>query len=483
MLNDSDEEIGQLAAEIRRGSVVAAAGCGKTEQVVRAVELSKYRRLILTHTHAGVDAITKRLKGRKVANEKYRVDTIAGWCLRFAAAFPKRSGISNVAPRSGAEWNAVYAAASQLIQSGAICGVLEASYGGLLVDEYQDCTRQQHDVVRLLADRMPTCVFGDPLQAIFDFRGQEPVDWNVDVFQSFPKVGELTTPWRWKNVGNDQMAEWLKEVRRALERDEGIDLAVRPACARWSPMPGDPRFQHQEVIRQCLEALNDSRRGDLIVIGDSANVNARAALASKLARNGFSNIEPVGCKEIYVAAGAIERAEGPDRFKALLAFVCKCMTGAEKAGLEEAVESRLAGRRRGQAKFGDLFPIIDRVIEHGSEESSFAFLQAMQRREGTQVYRREMFFCMGAALKIKGSRQCGSLADAVWEVQNRIRHAGRKFGKRSIGSTLLVKGLEFDHAVVVHTPNLTRKEWYVALTRATRGTRVISPSERFTPPS
>lgn len=480
---DKEDEIGRLVASIRRGSIVAAAGCGKTEQVVRAVELSQHRRLILTHTHAGVDAITKRLKSRKVPSEKYRVDTIAGWCLRFAAAYPKRSGIAREAPESTGDWNAVYSGASQLIKSGAISGILEASYkGGLLVDEYQDCTRQQHDVVRLLAGHMSTCIFGDPLQAIFDFRGQRPVDWEEDVFREFPKAGELTTPWRWKRAGNDHLAEWLRGVRRDLETGKALDLAIRPPCVSWSPMPEDSRFRQQAIIKECHAAAGmDDSSGDLIVIGDSANMNARTLLANKLAKRGFSNIEPVNCKDIYAAASAIEKASGFDRFMAVLAFVCKCMTGAEKAPLEEAVRARLAGRKKGQAKFADLFPIIDSVLENGSEDSLLAFLEAMHARSGTYLFRREMFFCMRSALRIKGNRQGSSLAEAIWEVQNRIRHAGRKLGKLNVGSALLVKGLEFDYAVVVHSPGMTRKEWYVALTRATKGVRVISPREKFVP--
>jgi DNA helicase IV len=61
------------------------------------------------------------------------------------------------------------------------------------------------------------------------------------------------------------------------------------------------------------------------------------------------------------------------------------------------------------------------------------------------------------------------LKDTIWEVQNRLRHIGRIIPKRAIGSTLLVKGLEFDHAVIIHTDSMSRKDWYVALTRATAG--------------
>lgn len=77
----NDDDIARLAVSIRRGSIVAAAGCGKTEQIALAVGSSDGRRLILTHTHAGVDALTRRLRKHHVPTAKYRIDTIAGWCF------------------------------------------------------------------------------------------------------------------------------------------------------------------------------------------------------------------------------------------------------------------------------------------------------------------------------------------------------------------------------------------------------------------
>lgn len=212
-------------------------------------------------------------------------------------------------------------------------------------------------------------------------------------------------------------------------------------------------------------------------------MNARAALAQKLAKQGFSNIEPISCKELYAAARAIQGSAGIDRFKALLTFVSKCMTGTDKAELEKAVQARLAGRTLGQARFGDLLSIIDGVMQTSSDEAMLNFLKAMQERTRTYLFRKEMFFAMRSALQIKSTRRTESLPDAIWEVQNRIRHAGRKFARRSVGSTLLVKGLAFDRAVIVHAASMSRKDWYVALTRATKSIRVISPAEQIAMPA
>src|SRR5919106_6423860 len=95
--------------ETRRGYVVAAAGCGKTEAIAKAIEHcgDSSRQLVLTHTHAGVKALRDRLLRFRVPEDRFRVDTIAGWCLRYAASFPQVSGLDETTPTAG-DWSLVY---------------------------------------------------------------------------------------------------------------------------------------------------------------------------------------------------------------------------------------------------------------------------------------------------------------------------------------------------------------------------------------
>lgn len=44
-----------------------------------------------------------------------------------------------------------------------------------------------------------------------------------------------------------------------------------------------------------------------------------------------------------------------------------------------------------------------------------------------------------------------------------------------------MKGLEFEHAVIIEQPNMTKEHWYVALTRATQSITVLSPAPMVTP--
>jgi DNA helicase-2/ATP-dependent DNA helicase PcrA len=149
--------------------------------------------------------------------------------------------------------------------------------------------------------------------------------------------------------------------------------------------------------------------------------------------------------------------------------------------MEKAVKSHIRGGKLGLKAFQDLFPYTDRVIETGSRESMVELLSAIDARTKTNLYRPEMFFAMQAAMRLNADDPNKPLADRVWEVQNSIRHIGRKFGRSSVGSILLVKGLEFDHSVIVHQPTMSNKDWYVALTRATKSIRILAPSESLVP--
>jgi DNA helicase-2/ATP-dependent DNA helicase PcrA len=264
-----------------------------------------------------VDVLRQRLKKLNVPRSKFRLDTIAGWCLRYAASFPAGSGLVSLVPKTAGEWNAVYQAAARLIGSGAVNSVISASYCGVFVDEYQDCSLLQHEVVTALSGVLPVCVFGDPLQAIFDFKGQEPVDWDAHVYPAFPKAGELTKPWRWLKKENFPLATWLEEMRASLEAGGEVDLSGCPDCVTWEVLPTDPRFRTHKIVEVCKRARGEAGDGTLVVIADAASIGARAYIAKQLAKAGFSKIEPIGCATLYAAAkkfegGGFQAADGND---------------------------------------------------------------------------------------------------------------------------------------------------------------------------
>lgn len=67
------------------------------------------------------------------------------------------------------------------------------------------------------------------------------------------------------------------------------------------------------------------------------------------------------------------------------------------------------------------------------------------------------------------------------ERRNILRKQGRKVKGKAIGTTLLTKGLEFDTVVVFQADMITdRRNFYVAISRATRNLYIITSSDKIT---
>ncbi|WP_315719637.1 MULTISPECIES: UvrD-helicase domain-containing protein [unclassified Bradyrhizobium] len=456
-----------------QGSIVAPAGCGKTDCIAEVVKsvVGSPKCLILTHTLAGVDSLRQRFREKGVNLQRADLETIAGWSLRFAAAFPQRSGIATTEPRSD-NWPSVYSAAKRLVEGNFISGVLKQSYQRVLVDEYQDCTVAQHDLIVALSRHLPTCVFGDPLQAIFGFREDKLIDW-TSVTSSFPNIGTLQEPWRWKRVQNDALGAWLIGIRDQLEQLNQVDLTSAPRCvSQIKPQSSD----HQDLVKANIIAGKTVRLAGsetLIVIGDKASERIRGSLAEKLK---CSAIEPVTCKALSNFIDRVQVCTGKDQLAVVLDLADSAMSGLRRVEFERRVIRLAAGWKPRKALTEAERAALDAL---SSENLSHVLrlLEQLRKQPDVFTFRRELLSAAIKALKLVVNGEHSSLDDAAWHVQNRMRHAGRRLGRRSVGSTLLVKGLQFDHAIIIAPEKLSRNDLYVALTRASRTITIVSPEQ------
>src|SRR5271163_843668 len=180
----AEAEIDLLAIE--RCTVTAPAGCGKTHLIAQALKRHSGPKpiLVLTHTNAGVASLRGRLDQAGVPASAYRLATIDGWAMRLIGLFPGRSEITpDILKLSNPkqDYPSIRDAAWKLLKAGHILDVLAASYARLMVDEYQDCSIPQHAIIYYAARTLPTCVLGDPMQAIFGWSGNELADWDEHV--------------------------------------------------------------------------------------------------------------------------------------------------------------------------------------------------------------------------------------------------------------------------------------------------------------
>lgn len=459
--------------------VIAPAGCGKTQLIAESVYSdSKHRSLILTHTYAGVAALRKRLEGLKANTSTYKVNTIAGWSLQLSISFPKTSGIKTKTPDND-QWDAVYRATSRMLSIDAIKTVIHASFDSVYVDEYQDCSPLQHEIILKLKEIIPTRIVGDPLQGIFDFGCSEIVDWPTHVKPHFDELPSLTTPHRWIKK-NSALGDWLLGVREQLESHLPIDLRKAPhGSIKFIQLPSDPHKVWDKQRETCMSATCKNRETLLSIYSWESQCH-------KIARQSggkFKSPETIECEMLFKTAKKIDAAsDNITLAKATYDFACLCLTKTT-TDLKRIVTKIFDGRglQCRTYKCQEQLNSLTEIISSGSLASVRKALESFAVRPGAVKARYELFDEMLKALKEYETGQHSCLEDAAIAIREQTRRRGRFPGRYVVSRTFLVKGLEFDHAIVLDVNSLDRKNLYVALTRASRSLTILGTSPILNP--
>lgn len=469
----------ELATYKGSGYVVAPAGFGKTHLIAEAMKHATARQLILTHTYAGVNAIRAKLRRAGVSSRYYHLDTIASWSLRIALSYSRTSGWTNRRP-DGNEWQQLYGACGGLLDCDFMKRIIRASYTGVYVDEYQDCSHAQHEVVVRIAEYLPCRVLGDPLQSIFDFNDEEPVDWERDVAGSFARIGELTIPYRWNCAGTPQLGEWMADVRTRLLAGQTVSLEDRPSevALKLVEVPTDLMRIQGNACRYLRCGATETAVA--IHKGAPAYKSKCHALARVLG-GAFSSIEEIEGRSLFAHLKKIQNAKNPrSQLKQLVAFAKDCMTGVGgtlSAGTQRGEEVTIKPNTRGR----EIARTANGFLAEPSSRAMAELLRRIEHAEDVSVVRRDLYNRMRGVLRKHGLDSTTSLLDAAAKYQSEFRYKGRPAGRRLIGTTLLVKGLEFDHAIVLDAASLGTKELYVAFTRGAKSLTIVSTTTTLNP--
>jgi DNA helicase-2/ATP-dependent DNA helicase PcrA len=463
---------------IQRGTITAPAGCGKTQLIADALSRAGADGkpiLVLTHTNAGVAALRARLDKAGVPAAAYRLATIEGWAMRIISLFPSRSGIDPqilalASPKT--DYPAIRRAAFELLKAGHINDLLAASYSRLVVDEYQDCSTPQHAIIYYASQVLPTCVLGDPMQAIFGF-GDPLADWEKHVCAHFPLAGELTIPWRWKNAGTEEFGAWLLAARKNLAVGQSVDLHGAPPQIQWVHMDGTQDHQRRLVAAR-TKAPHEN--GHVLIIGDSVNPPGQRQFASQTP--GAVTVESVDLRDLVGFAKAFD-LKGGDALKQLVLFAQEVMTNVGAADLLKRVDILKRGTSRKAPT--DVERAAMKFLDSPTYSNAIDVMVEIGKEGGVRTHRPGVLHAF-----IKTLRQCsGQNAPALYEaavaVREQNRLVGRPLPRRAVGSTLLLKGLEADVAVILDTTKMDAKNLYVAMTRGSKMLVICSPHPVLTP--
>ncbi|WHQ45344.1 UvrD-helicase domain-containing protein [Alcaligenes faecalis] len=454
-----------------KGYVIAPAGYGKTHLIAMAVKQATKRQLILTHTFAGVNSIKTKMTSLGVSSSMYQVDTIASWALRLCLAYPKTSDWKTEHP-TNSQWNKLYECCSRLLNKQFIRRVVAATYAGVYVDEYQDCSDLQHAFVCAFAEFLPYRILGDPMQAIFDFNDGQPVDWAKSIYPTFNCLGRLETPWRWKISGEPKLGAWLKKARETLELGQKIDLLYDlPECVKRAHTSQE--FLEHEQYRSLMKLLGNNQSVIALHGGDQQSKNKTHSLAQRLGGR-FSSIEEVEGKALHTFIKKLSAANTPKvGFLLAVGFAKKCFTGVTKTLTAGTKKGEIAKETRA-TKYPLILEAANNYLINPTSEHLKTFFLALKANPETSAYRRDLLFRFLNVLKIHINGEAGDLTEAANKYQCDMRHTGRPISHRKlIATTLLVKGLEYEHAVILDADSLDAKDLYVAMTRGSKSLTII----------
>ena len=450
----------QAIAKAPLGYVEAAAGCGKTEAIVRAVgDYCTGTQLVLTHTHAGVGALRQRFKKHKVSREKYHIDTIASWAWRWVRKYPENASYEGAV--EFAEWSNVYAAMANLLEKDFVTRGILNSYAGVIVDEYQDCTVQMHALISKLSTLLPCRILGDELQGIFELGNESLVKW-PDVRSTFRNnLGALHTPYRWEKAGNRDLGNWLINARLTFKAGAEPDLTGSPV---------ERAAVSAAELGARLVSLTHKKQGRICVIRSKSHPLPKA-IETTLVNKSYHLLEANELPtlrdliRVYVGGASKEQSEASIKF-------LKSAFGGVPPDVKKFVQRLLRGESL-RPMNADRRQLASDHRSGATPHALLAVLRYLEKQNQVACKLRDSVSVLKCILEEHVETSI-SLTTLFTEEIARRKHFSRGSEFRCVGSTLLVKGLEFENAIIVKGNKWgTAKDLYVALTRGSKSVTVL----------
>ncbi|MHA6791854.1 UvrD-helicase domain-containing protein [Pseudomonas bijieensis] len=315
-----------------------------------------------------------------------------------------------------------------------------------MIDEYQDCELHQHQIAMGLSSIVPTVVFGDPMQGIFEFVDTR-IRWSEHIDNSFTTAYELTEPHRWTNA-NSELGRWISYARQQLMTGQPLDLRTGPLN-----------------FLQCNDAFEmglffngfDQREGT------TAAIHCRRGICNRLAQstNGaYQTIEEIAAARLMEFAAGWDGAQTPDeRANALRAILNDTMTQANANGEVSADHT------------ASIAAAWQSLRQTGSPTHALEVISRERAHPLARTYRAELLNDAKRALKDLEAGRRVNLVVACEAVRHRLSHTGRAPTVRTISTPLLLKGLEYDHVLIPDATHFLNemaaaKLFYVAISRA-----------------
>ena len=230
-------------------------------------------------------------------------------------------------------------------------------------------------------------------------------------------------------------------------------------------------------VEECF-ALNRTCGSDTVVA--IHNLPNQAHWFAKRLNGCFQSIEEVESRDLMKHCGLLEDSSGLARASRVVVAACNCMVR-----IPPPLQAIRAALKRGglpqRGKAASACPALLTALESAATDGDFArvaeCLDIIARMPGVVLFRRELLGDISRTCRLHDMASGSTLRRTAWKVRDSARRYGRHLPQRVVARTLLIKGLEFDHAVVLDADGVAdAKNLYVALTRASKSLTVVSKS-------
>lgn len=467
-----------------RGLLIAAAGHGKTTAIADCLLQcpDDSCQLVLTHTHAGIASLRTKFRKKNIPSSRYRLETITGFAQRYVLSYLGSSSLPG--EEESVYFDIAVEKCCTLMQSNVVQTIIKASFNGIFVDEYQDCTIDQHNMIMELAHDLPLHLLGDPLQGIFSFEQKPLVNFDKDL-SFFTRFASLDYPWRWKE-SNPALGEIILNMRCSLEKGQTIELQNKPEVGFYvidCSSNNDEKFKCLGRLIQyhdcnnllviCPSYRDFDKYGNSRLKGD---LNDRIKIKQRVDYgNRFSIVDAIDSSEYYRCAREIDT------------FISKCSQGRrihrisrlfdilEKLHLNISELSKWINRNDNifRHRTKENAPLSERMIELFTNFESDKTLASLRHvitfvvgLPKIKCYHRSLYHTIDKCFDMAQANNV-SMSEAMKLYKARMRHQGRIVEGKCFGTTLLTKGLEFDTVIIWDAHKFEdAKNFYVAISRA-----------------
>jgi hypothetical protein len=301
-------------------------------------------------------------------------------------------------------------------------------------------------------------------KAFLAFR-DELVNWS-DVRSEFANdLGVLETPHRWIKVGNENLGRWLQNSRGEFRSNREPNYQGSPVEHR--------SISYRDLSKQLIGIVHQ-KEGRTCVIGAKARP-LPAGVETSLVNHKFRVLEPNDLSVLRDLVQAVCDGLEADKPQAVMDFLERVFGGLdqdEKRFLEGIIRNNGQRPRRADRRI-----LFEKHQDGVTAHLLFVLLEYIANRPGRPCKLLVSVSALKCILEVH--LETGASIKTLYADEIALRkYQSRSNAYRCVGSTLLVKGLEFDHAIVLRGPDWqqnwgTYKDLYVSLTRGSKSTTLI----------